>query len=94
MKSEEMRLPPRLTVTRRWAAALLGFATLVFAVTTIVVRGDGWLGYVQATAEASMVGATRRLVRGQALFRHPLGGPIPPTAIPPRTQGPIRQTLG
>src|SRR3954466_7737276 len=92
MKSEEMRRQ-RLTVTRRWAGALLGFATLVFAVTTIV-GADGWLGYVQATAEASMVGGLADWFAVTALFRHPLGVPIPHTAIIPERKDQFGETLG
>src|SRR4051812_27033266 len=92
MKSEEGRRQ-RLTVTRRWAGALLGVATLVFAVTTIV-GADGWLGYVQATAEASMVGGLADWFAVTALFRHPLGLPIPHTAIIPERKDQFGETLG
>ena len=91
-KSEEVRRQ-RLVVTRRWAGALLGFATLVFAVTTIV-GADGWLGYVQATAEASMVGGLADWFAVTALFRRPLGLPIPHTAIIPERKDQFGETLG
>jgi uncharacterized membrane-anchored protein YjiN (DUF445 family) len=90
--SEEARTR-RLTVTRRWAGALLGFTTLVFAVTTIVGAG-GWLGYVQATAEASMVGGLADWFAVTALFRRPLGLPIPHTAIIPERKDQFGETLG
>src|SRR3954453_8251124 len=91
-KSEEERRQ-RLVVTRRWAGALLGFTTVVFAVTTIV-GADGWLGYVQATAEASMVGGLADWFAGTALFRRPLGLPIPHTAIIPERKDQFGETLG
>ena len=91
-KSEELRRQ-RLVVTRRWAGALLGFTTVVFAVTTIV-GADGWLGYVQATAEASMVGGLADWFAVTALFRRPLGLPIPHTAIIPERKDQFGETLG
>ncbi|MEY2454675.1 MAG: hypothetical protein QOD92_4249 [Acidimicrobiaceae bacterium] len=91
-KSEELR-QQRLVVTRRWAGALLGFTTLVFAVTTIV-GADSWLGYVQATAEASMVGGLADWFAVTALFRRPLGLPIPHTAIIPERKDQFGETLG
>src|SRR4051794_38333014 len=83
----------RLVVTRRWAGALLGFTTLVFTFTTIV-GADGWVGYVQATAEASMVGGLADWFAVTALFRRPLGLPIPHTAIIPERKDQFGETLG
>ena len=42
-----------------------------------------WAGYVAAAAEAGMVGALADWFAVTALFRHPLGLPIPHTAIIP-----------
>jgi uncharacterized membrane-anchored protein YjiN (DUF445 family) len=83
----------RLVVTRRWAGALLAFATGVFVVTTAVGAG-GWVGYLQATAEASMVGGLADWFAVTALFRHPLGVPIPHTAIIPERKDQFGETLG
>ena len=80
-------------MTRRWAGALLAFTTVVFAATTIA-GADGWLGYVQATAEASMVGGIADWFAVTALFRHPLGIPIPHTAIIPERKDQFGETLG
>src|SRR5437868_1734415 len=91
-KSEEVR-QRRLVVTRRWAGTLLGFTTVVFAVTTIV-GASGWVGYLQATAEASMVGGLADWFAVTALFRHPLGLPIPHTAIIPERKDQFGETLG
>ncbi|WP_084529806.1 DUF445 domain-containing protein [Nocardia crassostreae] len=46
-------------------------------------RGGGgeWVGYVRAASEAGMVGALADWFAVTALFRHPLGLPIPHTAI-------------
>jgi uncharacterized membrane-anchored protein YjiN (DUF445 family) len=91
-KSEDVRRQ-RLVVTRRWAGALLAAATVVFALTTII-GADGWVGYLQATAEASMVGGLADWFAVTALFRHPLGVPIPHTAIIPERKDQFGETLG
>ncbi|HEX4821413.1 MAG TPA: DUF445 domain-containing protein [Acidimicrobiales bacterium] len=92
LKSEEVRRR-RLVVTRRAAGALLAAATAVFVVVT-VIGAHGWLGYVQATAEASMVGGLADWFAVTALFRHPLGVPIPHTAIIPERKDQFGETLG
>jgi uncharacterized membrane-anchored protein YjiN (DUF445 family) len=53
-----------------------------------------WVGYVRATAEASMVGALADWFAVTALFRHPMGVPIPHTAIIPRKKDQIGASLG
>jgi uncharacterized membrane-anchored protein YjiN (DUF445 family) len=60
------------------ALGLLLLAAVVYVAT--LNRGGGW-GYVHATAEASMVGAIADWFAVTALFRHPLGLPIPHTAL-------------
>src|SRR5438309_1799112 len=90
--SEEARRH-RLVVTRRSAGALLAFATLVFVVVTLI-GASGWLGYVQATAEASMVGGLADWFAVTALFRHPLRLPIPHTAVIPERKDQFGRTLG
>src|SRR3954469_8818268 len=51
------------------------------------------LGYVKAFAEAAMVGALADWFAVTALFRHPLGLPIPHTAIIPRNKDRIGAAL-
>jgi len=92
LKSEEVRRR-RLVVTRRAAGALLAMSTVVFVLVTVIGAG-GWLGYVQATAEASMVGGLADWFAVTALFRHPLGVPIPHTAIIPERKDQFGETLG
>ncbi|HVX45969.1 MAG TPA: DUF445 domain-containing protein, partial [Mycobacteriales bacterium] len=53
-----------------------------------------WVGYVQATAEAAMVGALADWFAVTALFRHPLHLPIPHTAILPRKKDQLGASLG
>jgi uncharacterized membrane-anchored protein YjiN (DUF445 family) len=85
----------QLVVTRRRATLLLAVVTAVF-VTTVVVGADGgsFLGYVQATCEASMVGGLADWFAVVAIFRHPLGLPIPHTAIIPARKEQFGETLG
>ncbi|MFN3288444.1 MAG: DUF445 domain-containing protein, partial [Sphingomonadaceae bacterium] len=52
------------------------------------------LNYVRAFAEAAMIGALADWFAVTALFRHPLGIPIPHTAIVPRKKERIADTLG
>src|SRR5438270_2224611 len=75
---ERVRL---LVVTKRRATGLLGLMAAVF-VAAVVLGGDGGLmGFVRAGAEASLVGGLADWFAVTALFRHPLGLPIPHTAV-------------
>jgi uncharacterized membrane-anchored protein YjiN (DUF445 family) len=53
-----------------------------------------WMGALRATAEASLVGGLADWFAVTALFRHPLGIPIPHTAIVPRRKDRVGRTLG
>ena len=55
---------------------------------------DAWVGYVEPAAEAAMVGALADWFAVTALFRHPLGLPIPHTAIIPKRKDDIGRSLG
>jgi uncharacterized membrane-anchored protein YjiN (DUF445 family) len=81
---------------RRMKAVALGLliaAAVVYAITKSH-GGDGWVGYVRAFAEAAMVGALADWFAVTALFRHPLGIPIPHTAIIPKRKDQIGRSLG
>jgi uncharacterized membrane-anchored protein YjiN (DUF445 family) len=85
----------QLITTRRRATMLLAAVAGVFVVTVIAgAEGDTWLGYLQATAEASMVGGLADWFAVVALFRHPLGLPIPHTAIIIERKEQFGETLG
>jgi uncharacterized membrane-anchored protein YjiN (DUF445 family) len=75
------------------ALGALVLAGVVYLVTTLL-GGAGWLGYVRAAAEASMVGALADWFAVTALFRRPLGLPIPHTAIIPTRKDTIGESLG
>ncbi len=84
----------RLAAARRRATALLAAVTVLFvAVTAAGVHGT-LLGYVQAGAEASMVGGVADWFAVTALFRHPLGLPIPHTAVIIERKDQFAVTLG
>jgi uncharacterized membrane-anchored protein YjiN (DUF445 family) len=84
----------RLAAARRRATALLVVVTAVFiGVTVAGVHGTA-LGYVQAGAEASMVGGVADWFAVTALFRHPLGIPIPHTALLVERKDQFAATLG
>ena len=84
---------------RRMKAVALGFligATVVFIASRWAeAQGAGeWVGYVAAAAEAGMVGALADWFAVTALFRHPLGIPIPHTAIIKRKKDQVGAGLG
>ncbi len=74
------------------ALSLLVFAAIVF-LATLRVADQGFWGFVHAGAEASMVGAMADWFAVTALFRHPLGIPIPHTALIPRRKDMLAQSL-
>src|SRR5438034_7678752 len=84
----------RLDAMKRRATALLAVALLVFVAASIYEPQFAWLGYVRATAEASLVGGLADWFAVTALFRHPLGLPIPHTAIVATRKERIGQILG
>ncbi|MGY1802734.1 DUF445 domain-containing protein [Blastococcus sp. SYSU D00922] len=80
---------------KRLATGLFLAAAAVFLACVLVGEDAGaWVGYVRATAEASMVGALADWFAVTALFRHPLRLPIPHTAIIPRKKDQIGASLG
>jgi uncharacterized membrane-anchored protein YjiN (DUF445 family) len=84
----------RLVVARRRATAVLAGVTVVFVVVTVAGVHGTFLGYVQAGAEASMVGGVADWFAVTALFRHPLGVPIPHTALLVERKDQFAVTLG
>ena len=83
-----------LAAARRRATAFLAGTTVLFAVVTAVGAHGVLLGYVQAGAEASMVGGIADWFAVTALFRHPLGLPIPHTALIVERKDQFAATLG
>ena len=75
------------------ALGLLAAAALLYAFASLLQsRHPAW-GYVGAFAEAAMVGAIADWFAVVALFRHPMGVPIPHTAIIPNNKNRIGENL-
>ncbi len=77
---------------RLLAISLLLLAAAVFLATVRLEHSGVW-GYVNTAAEAAMVGALADWFAVTALFRHPLGLPVPHTAIIPRRKNEIGRNL-
>src|SRR5690242_1024334 len=78
---------------RRMKALALGLLVLAAAVYLLTLHRDGFWGFVNAGAEASMVGAVADWFAVTALFRHPLGLPVPHTAIIPTRKDALGRSL-
>jgi uncharacterized membrane-anchored protein YjiN (DUF445 family) len=103
LMAEGSALPPvtaeaarrgRLRVMKRRATALLAAVTTIFIAVTSFGGDATWAGYVQSTAEAAMIGGLADWFAVTALFRHPLGIPIPHTAIVTSRKDAFATTLG
>ncbi|WP_370412999.1 DUF445 domain-containing protein [Streptomyces fradiae] len=78
------------------ATGLLALVATIYALATWAKSSDAgaWAGYVAAAAEAGMVGALADWFAVTALFRRPLGLPIPHTAIIPTKKDQLGASLG
>src|SRR4051812_5000177 len=90
---EKQRGVRRMKLT---ATGLLVFVALVYVLATWAknVGVGGWPGFVAAAAEAGMVGALADWFAVTALFKRPLGLPIPHTAIIPTKKDQLGASLG
>jgi uncharacterized membrane-anchored protein YjiN (DUF445 family) len=93
-RPEDAARQAELDKMKRRATGLLLVAALVFLGASWFETDYGWLGYVRATAEASLVGGLADWFAVTALFRHPLGIPIPHTAIIGRQKDRIGRIIG
>jgi uncharacterized membrane-anchored protein YjiN (DUF445 family) len=75
------------------ATGMLIAMAAMFAVARATAHLHPAIGFVRAFAEAAMVGGLADWFAVTALFRHPLGLPIPHTAIIPRNKDRIGDTL-
>ena len=92
---EELSRVDEISAMKRTATLVLCAAVAVFIGARILENSNGepW-GYIRATAEAAMVGGVADWFAVTALFRHPLGIPIPHTAILPNRKDQLGKTLG
>jgi uncharacterized membrane-anchored protein YjiN (DUF445 family) len=95
--ARQTRMALRSTRMRLAATCLLACMTLLlFACFIGQARYPdlAWLAWLRSFAEAGTVGALADWYAVVALFRHPLGVPMPHTAIIPRNQQRIAESLG
>ncbi len=79
---------------KRRATGLLALVTIAFLVAAVTTDDVGGSGYLRAGLEAAMVGGLADWFAVVAIFRHPLGIPIPHTAVIVTRKDAFGQTLG
>jgi uncharacterized membrane-anchored protein YjiN (DUF445 family) len=81
---------------KAFATGLFVLMAVVFIMTTILQKSNDshWIGYVRAFSEAAMVGALADWFAVTALFRHPLGLPIPHTNLIENSKQKLGDNLG
>src|SRR5438045_8075078 len=84
----------RLRRSRAVATGMLALAAIVFAASLAVPSPDHGILLLRAVAEAALVGGLADWFAVTALFRHPLGLPIPHTAIVATRKERIGRILG
>ena len=92
MKTSDEVALEQLRIVRRRATLLLAAVALVF-VATFWMPDTTATGYLRAFAEAGMIGGLADWFAVVALFRHPLGIPIPHTAIIPNSKEGLGRNL-
>ncbi|MDO8502479.1 MAG: DUF445 family protein [Gemmatimonadaceae bacterium] len=90
---EEIRAKQLADMKMR-AAGLLVLAAIAFGFSHYFGARYPWLGWVQAFSEAAMVGGLADWFAVTALFKHPMGIPIPHTAIIPTRKDRVGAVLG
>jgi uncharacterized membrane-anchored protein YjiN (DUF445 family) len=93
VQNEAVRRADLRRMQRRATGLLVGI-TAVYVVALVAGPDGGWGEWVRAGAEASMVGGLADWFAVTALFRHPLGIPIPHTAVIRERKEQFGETLG
>lgn len=93
MSDAEGVLAERLRRMQWLATALLVGMAALFVVTGLLRDDYPWLGLAFAFSEAALIGGLADWFAVTALFRHPLGLPIPHTAIVPNRKNEIGRAL-
>jgi uncharacterized membrane-anchored protein YjiN (DUF445 family) len=93
-RPDDAQRQAQLDRMKRRATGLLALAAAVFTAAGLYEQRFPWLGYVRAMAEASLVGGLADWFAVTALFRRPLGLPIPHTAIVATRKERIGRILG
>ena len=89
IEQDDSRKEQELSKMKRNAFILLGFAVVLFVVANVYK-----IEWMKAFSEAAMVGGIADWFAVVALFRHPLGIPIPHTALIPSNKDKIGENLG
>lgn len=89
---EDLSRAAALARTRRIATLTLTGVALVF-LSTFFMGTAPWVGYLRAAAEAGVIGGLADWFAVVALFRHPLGIPIPHTAIIPTSKDGLGRSM-
>ncbi|BCL74633.1 membrane protein [Jeongeupia sp. HS-3] len=84
----------RLQRSRAGATGLLLLMAALALLALLVGGGRGGWGYLAAFAEAAVIGGLADWFAITALFKHPMGLPIPHTAIVPQNKARIADSLG
>jgi uncharacterized membrane-anchored protein YjiN (DUF445 family) len=92
-EKQEPRRARRVTI-RHIATGLLLAAVAIYVAARFYEPVHPLIGYLRAFAEAAMVGALADWFAVTALFRHPLGVPIPHTAVVQRNKDRVGDALG
>lgn len=92
-KTDDMRRA-ELAHMRRIATGMLLGAAVVFVIARLLEHTYPWMVFVRVTAEAAMIGGLADWFAVTALFRHPLGIPIPHTAIVPSRKDRVGRSMG
>lgn len=81
---------------KAFATGLFLLMAMIFIATTLLQKNinSHWIGYVRAFSEAAMVGALADWFAVTALFRHPLGLPIPHTNLIENSKQRLGDNLG
>jgi uncharacterized membrane-anchored protein YjiN (DUF445 family) len=81
---------------KAFATGLFVLMAVIFIITTILQKNNDshWMGYVRAFSEAAMIGALADWFAVTALFRHPLGLPIPHTNLIENSKQRLGDNLG
>ncbi|WP_436793000.1 DUF445 domain-containing protein [Actinospongicola halichondriae] len=83
-----------ITAAKRRATALLALVAIAFVVAVLTTDDEGSAAYLRAGLEAAMVGGLADWFAVVAIFRHPLGIPIPHTAVIVQRKDAFGETLG
>ncbi len=93
MNTAEAVMARRLARMRWIATGLLVAMAVLFVASSLSLDRYPWLGLIRAFAEAGLIGALADWFAVTALFRHPLGLPVPHTAIVPTRKDEIGRVL-